>query len=97
VKRKALGAVFLLALAGAACTRSVQPEDDSDPAIKARVEIALRGRKDVEIRFITLDVVNGLVTVSGVVPAPEQIRLIQRIVQRVPGVEQVMNNVVAQE
>lgn len=97
VKRTALGAVFLLALAAAACTRSVQPEDDSDPAVKARVEIALRGRKDVEIRFITIDVINGLVTVSGVVPEPSQIRLIQRIVQRVPGVDQVMNNVVAQE
>ena len=97
MKRTALGAVLLLALAAGACTRNVQPEDDSDPAVKARVETALRGRKDIEIRFITLDVVNGLVTVSGVVPAPDQIRLIQRIVQRVPGVEQVMNNVVAQE
>jgi len=97
VKRTALGAVLLLALASAACTRNVQPEDDSDPAIKARVEIALRGRTDVEIRYISIDVINGLVTVSGVVPAPEQIRLIQRVVQRVPGVDQVINNVVAQE
>ena len=98
MKRTALGAaVFLLALAAAACTRNVQPEDDSDPAIKARVEIALRGRTDIEIRFVSVDVVNGLVTVSGVVPAPEQIRLIQRLIQRVPGVDQVMNNVVSQE
>jgi osmotically-inducible protein OsmY len=97
VKRTALAALFLLAFTSAACMRNVQPEDDSDPAVKARVELALKGRKDVEIRFITIDVVNGLVTVSGVVPEPQQIRLIQRIVQRVPGVDQVMNNVVAQE
>jgi osmotically-inducible protein OsmY len=97
VKRTAIGLILLLTLASAACTRSVQPEDDSDPAVKARVELALRGRKDVDIRYISLDVVNGLVTISGVVPAPEQIRLIQRIVQRTPGVDQVMNNVVVQE
>ena len=97
MKRTALGALLLLVLAAGACTRNVQPEDDSDPAVKARVEIALRGRKDVEIRYVTIDVINGLVTVSGVVPAPEQIRLIQRVVQRVTGVDQVINNVVAQE
>lgn len=96
MKGTALGLVVLFALAGA-CTRSVQPEDDSDPAIKARVEIALHGRKDVDVRYISLDVNNGLVTISGVVPAGEQIRLIERIVARTPGVEQVMNNVVVQE
>lgn len=97
MKRTALGAILLLTLAAAACTRNVQPEDDSDPAIKARVEIALRGRTDIEIRFISIDVVNGLVTISGVVPAPDQVRLIQRVVQRVPGVDSVIDNVVAQE
>ena len=97
MKVTALGLVLLFALGGAACTRAVQPEDDSDPAIKARVEIALHGRKDVDVRYITLDVINGLVTVSGVVPAGEQIRLIERIIARTPGVEQVMNNVVVQE
>ena len=97
MKGTALGLALLSALASAACTRAVQPEDDSDPAIKARVQLALQGRKDVDIRYISLDVVNGLVTISGIVPAPEQIRLIERIVKRTPGVDQVMDNVVVQE
>jgi osmotically-inducible protein OsmY len=91
------GLILLLALAGAACMRAVQPEDDSDPAIRARVDIVLHGRRDIDIRYISLDVVNGLVTISGVVPDPEQILIIQRLVQKTPGVEQVMNNVVVQE
>lgn len=94
---KALGLAVLVALSAAACTRSVQPEDDSDAGIKARVELALQGRKDVDIRYISLDVVNGVVTISGVVPSSDQILLIRRIVQRTPGVDQVLNNVVAQE
>jgi osmotically-inducible protein OsmY len=96
VKVTALGLALLFALAGA-CTRNVQPEDDSDPAIKARVDIALHGRKDIDVRYVSLDVVNGVVTISGVVPAPEQIRLIDRIVKRTPGVDQVVNSLVFQE
>jgi osmotically-inducible protein OsmY len=97
VKRTVLGLTLLLALSSAACMRAVQPEDDSDPAIRARVELALRGRKDVDVRFISLDVNSGDVTITGVVPSPDQIMLIRRIVQRIPGVVSVMNNVVAQE
>ncbi len=97
MKGTSLGLSLLFALALAACTRVIQPEDDSDSAIKARVENALRGRKDVDLRYISLDVDNGLVTISGIVPAPEQIRLIERLVKRTSGVAQVMNNVIAQE
>jgi osmotically-inducible protein OsmY len=97
VKATALGLFVLLALCAAGCMRSVQPEDDSDPAIKARVELALRGRKDLDIRFITVDVYHGLVTISGIVPALEQIRAIERLIKTTPGVEQLMDNVVVQE
>jgi len=96
VKVTALGLALLFALAGA-CTRNVQPEDDSDPAIKARVDIALHGRKDIDVRYITIDANGGVVTISGIVPASEQIVIIERIVKRTPGVEQVMDNVVVQE
>jgi osmotically-inducible protein OsmY len=97
VKDTALGLVLMFALASAACTRSVQPEDDSDPAIKARVEIALHGRKDIDVRYISIDVNGGVVTLSGIVPAPEQVPLIEKLAKRTPGVDQVMNNVVVQE
>ena len=97
MKGIAFALVFPFALGAAACTRSVQPEDDSDPAIKARVENALHGRKDIDVRFITLDVNGGVVTISGIVPAPEQIPLIEKLVKRTPGVDSVMDNVVVQE
>ncbi|MFI5349550.1 MAG: BON domain-containing protein [Elusimicrobiota bacterium] len=97
MKGTALALALLFALGTAACTRSVQPEDDSDPAIKARIENALHGRKDLDIRFITLDVNNGVVTISGIVPSPEQIPAIERLVKRTPGVDSVMDNVVVQE
>ena len=42
----------------------VQPEDDSDAAIKARVESALSGRADIDVRYLSLDVDNRLVTIS---------------------------------
>ncbi|MFI5360538.1 MAG: BON domain-containing protein [Elusimicrobiota bacterium] len=97
MKGTALGLALLFAFAGAGCTRALQPEDDSDPAVKARVESVLRGRKDIDIRFISLNVDNGIVTLSGIVPAAEQITVIQHLVARTRGVDQVMNNLVVQE
>jgi osmotically-inducible protein OsmY len=80
-----------------ACTREVQPVDDSDPGIKARVERALHDRKDVDVRYVTIDVINGVVTISGVVPAHEQVRLIKRLIARTHGVQQVLDNLLVQE
>ena len=94
MKGTALALVLLSALA---CARAVQPEDDSDPAVKARVQLALQGREDVDIRYVSLDVNNGLVTISGIVPSPEQIDIIERLVKRTRGVDQVMDNLVVQE
>jgi osmotically-inducible protein OsmY len=95
VKRTAL-LLLLAVLAGGAC-RTIQPEDDSDPAIKARVQLLLQGRKDLDIRYISVDVTNGDVEISGVVPAPEQVRTIDHILRLVPGVQSLLNNVVVQE
>jgi osmotically-inducible protein OsmY len=97
VKVTAFGLLLLLAFAGAACTRVVQAEDDSDPAIKARVEMVLHGRKDIDVRYVSIDVNSGVVTISGIVPGPEQIHAIEKLVRGVPGVDQLMDNVVVQE
>jgi osmotically-inducible protein OsmY len=94
---KALGLLVLAALAAAACTREIQPEDDSDPAIKARLELALRARKGLDLRYVSIDVNERLVTLSGIVPALEQLRAVERIAKTTPGVEQVMDNLVVQE
>ena len=87
----------LLTLACAGCLRSFKGEDDSDPAIRARVETALRGRKDLDIRYISIDVNSGVVTISGIVPSPDQVHIIDRIVKLTPGVDTLMNNLVVQE
>lgn len=90
--------MLLLAVAAAACGfREVQPRDDSDPAIKARVEAALRGMKDFDATYVVVDVVDGSVTLSGIVHSLEDQRTVDRVVRRVPGVGQVMSNLAVQE
>lgn len=89
--------LVLLALAGAGCTHQVQEVDDSDPAVKARVEAALRGSKDADIRFVTVDVERGLVTISGLVTSMELVHRIGRVIARVHGVDAVINNLSVQE
>ena len=71
--------------------------DTSDPGIKARVEAAMRGRKDLDLRYVTVDVVDGAVTVSGMVPTMTQIREIDRLVKRTKGVEAALINLVINE
>lgn len=81
----------------AACAHTVQEVDDSDPAVKARVEAALRGRSDLDMRFVTVDVEQGTVTISGLVSSQDQIRTIGNIIKRTHGVESVLNNLASQE
>ena len=47
--------------------------------------------------YVSIDVTDRVVTISGVVPAPEQIRTIERIIKLTSGVDSVMNNLVVQE
>lgn len=72
-------------------------EDMSDPAIKARIEAVLRGRKDLDLRYVTVDVTAGVATLSGIVPSGEQLRSIRRLASNIHGVDQVLNNLVIQE
>lgn len=91
----------LLLLAGlaltAACTRNVQDEDLSDPAVKARIEAQLRGLPDLDARYVSVDVNAGTATISGIVSTREQQRTIDRVARRTRGVEQVLNNLLIQE
>lgn len=91
-------ALFVLAaLLLAACAHTTQEIDDSDPAVKARVEAALRGRSDLDLRFVTVDVENGTVTVSGLVSSQDQVRTVYILVKRTHGVDTVLNNLAVQE
>lgn len=94
--RRSAAAALLLACLGA-CRAQTQPVDNSDPGIKARVEAAMRGRKDFDLTYVTIDVVDGAVTVSGMVPTMTQIREIDRLVKRTEGVEAALINLVVNE
>ena len=87
---------LLLALAAAGCAGG-QVEEDSDQVVKARLESLLRGRTDLDMRYVTVDVHGRVATLSGLVPNREQQRLIDRLVKRSRGVDQVLNNLVIQD
>jgi osmotically-inducible protein OsmY len=89
--------VVSLALTTAACARNIQAEDLSDPAVKASIELQLRGLPDLDIRYVSIDVNSGVATASGIVPTREQRRTIDRIMRNTRGVEQLFNNLVVQE
>jgi len=89
--------VAVLAAAGAACASTEQEVDNSDAGIKARIEVALRGRKDVDARYIAVDVENGVVTLSGLVPSPDQREIVDRLVKRMSGVDTLLDNLLVQE
>ncbi|MBI3289572.1 MAG: BON domain-containing protein [Elusimicrobia bacterium] len=84
-------------LSASACRSAQVDEDLSDSATKARVEAVLRGRKDLDLTYVTVDVTMGVATLSGIVPSPEQLRVIRKLAATVRGVDQVLNNLVIQE
>lgn len=97
---KALARALLLAslaAAGAACASTEQAVDNSDAGIKARIEVAIRGRKDLDASHVSVDVEGGVVTLSGIVPSPEQRIVIDRLVKRMSGVDTLLDNLLVQE
>jgi osmotically-inducible protein OsmY len=84
-------------MALAACAHQVQEVDDSDPAVKARIESALKGSSEIDIRYVTVDVERGTATISGLVNSIDQLQRIGNIIKRVHGVDTVMNNLAVQE
>ena len=93
----AAAAVLLcLGLAGCASARLSEAEL-SDPGIQARLDERLRADRTLDLRYVTTDVHDKVVTFSGSVPSWENSRTIERIARRLEGVDQVMNNLVIQE
>jgi len=89
--------LLLLVLACAACAHQVQEIDDSDPAVKARIEAALKGTTEVDVRYVTVDFERGTATISGLVNSIDQVRTVSNIIKRVHGVDTVLNNLAVQE
>ncbi len=92
-----LAVLAALAVGTSACRGTMQEEDLSDHATKARIETLLRGRRDLDLKYVTVDVNAGAATISGIVPNGDQQRIIRRLVARVRGVEHVLNNLIIQE
>lgn len=80
-----------------ACMSNVQPLDFTDAGIKARVETALRGQPDLELRYVTIDVHSGIATISGMVNSYQDKDTITRIARRTKGVDQAIVNLLVPE
>lgn len=87
--------VLLLALAAfAGCAGPRLTEGElSDPGIKARLEAEFQAHKELDLQYVTIDVHQKIVTVSGVVNTWNERRLIERIAYTLKGPEQVLVNV----
>jgi osmotically-inducible protein OsmY len=97
MRRLLLALLAVMTVGSFACRHVVADEDLSDPAVKVRIEALLRGRQDLDLKYVTVDVNSGTATISGIVPNGEQLRIIRRIAANVHGVDQVLNNLVIQE
>ncbi len=97
MRRLLLVLVAALAFGSSACRSLGNTDDLSDQATKARIEALLRGRRDLDLKYVTVDVNAGAATLSGIVPNVDQLRIIRRLAAGVRGVDQVLNNLIIQE
>ena len=87
----------LLTAGFCSCVRNIQPVDLSDAGIKARIETALHSQPDLDLRYLTIDVDTGVVTLSGLVNTLREREVISRVARRTRGVDQVIVNVMIPE
>lgn len=92
----AVAAVVVALLSGCAHTQ-LSDAELSDPGIKARLEERLKAERGLDLRFVTLDVHDHVVTLSGIAASWDQRLQMERIARRLAGVDQVMVNLVTQE
>lgn len=69
----------------------------SDPAITARVKVALLGDAETESGRIDIQTRDGVVQLSGFVESEEMKQAAERAARDVPGVKEVRNQLVVQE
>ena len=86
-----------IALSCLAACRSGQPLDMTDAGIKARIEANLQAQRDIDLRYVTLDVHSKIATVSGLVSTWKEKKRITIIVESTAGVDQVLINLAVQE
>lgn len=88
---------LLAALLLAGCLGGARQVELSDAAIKARIETELQAQSDLNLQYVTIDVNDGVVTVSGLVGTFAEKQVIGRVIRRIRGVDQLLLNVVTQE
>ena len=80
-----------------ACASNLPEFERSDAGLKAKIEAALRGHKDLDTHSVTIDVDNGTVTLSGLISTDEQRAKVNRIVRRLSGVDTLFDNLLVPE
>lgn len=88
--------IAVLAAAPAAC-RSSQALDMTDEGIKARIQANLEADKELDLRYVTLNVHDKIATISGMVPTWNDTMRVRRIVEGTKGVDQALINLVTQD
>jgi osmotically-inducible protein OsmY len=53
------------------CAYILRPADLSDLGIKARAEEIIQNRKEVDVSRVSVDVIDGIVTLSGIISSPD--------------------------
>ena len=95
MKRAMAAAVLLLSFSAAGCFPPPLSEaESSDAGIRARVDRTLAAHRELDLRSVTLDVHMKIVHMSGTVPTREMKHEIEQLLNSVPGVDQVIVNIV---
>ena len=85
---------FVLTLTALGCRGpQLTTAELSDPGIKSRLEAEFHAHTELDTKYVTVDVHNKVVTISGVVNTWNERRALERIVYTLKGPEQVLINV----
>jgi osmotically-inducible protein OsmY len=92
-----LAGLLLSGVAWTAGCRARVPVDRSDAGITARVKSQLKAHSDLNVRYLDIYTHMRVVTLSGMVDSRAQKRKISHLVRRIPGVRQVIINLVVKD
>jgi osmotically-inducible protein OsmY len=90
-----LAAALVVTLSG--CFSSAQKGNVSDSALLADIQRKLKAEKNLDLRYVDVDVQSRTIVVSGLVGSWDERRLIEKIVRATPGVEKSLINVSVQK
>ena len=89
-----------LAASLSACVATLSPlseADLSDSGIRARLEATLKNHREIDMRYVTMDIHARIVTFSGIIRTPEEKQLIRTLAEETKGVDQFIVNLVVKD